>query len=170
MEITIPMEKRELFLRELSCRVRKINHPRSFEPFGLLFNSRIREKAFYGNIGNDSFWLRSYSAKGYEARLPGRYCHGRIVDAGDCLKIKLSWRFTLYWPIALIIIYLLFLLDVEFSGVAIALSMPIYLVVCLAIFVMGIGMHEKEEQQVVELLKSIRSLISTEEKPDDITP
>lgn len=166
MEFVFPIETREEFLTVLGSHCRKIEKPIAFEPVFLLFNRKIRDKTIYGNVGEDSFWLRAYNAKGYEARVPGRYCRGHMTEKGSDYLVKISWRFTPYWPLALILIYLIFLIDIEFSTTALFLSMPLYMVVCLGIFVVGSGMHEKEEQQIVELLKTIHADICFKHSKD----
>lgn len=155
MEFVFPIESKEEFIYILKSHCRRIEKPISFEPIALSFNRKIRDKTIYGNINDSSFWLRAYNAKGYEARLPGRYCFGRLKENGDELLVKISWRFTLYWPVTLILIYLIFLIEAKFSMPALFISLPLYIVVCLVIFVIGFGMHEKEEQQVIELLEMI---------------
>lgn len=157
MKLVYPIEGRDQLINSLKLCCTKINRPFAFEPIAMLFNRKIRNKAIYGNVYENSFWLRAYNAKGFEARLPGRYCFGHIIENGSELVVKISWRFTVYWPLMLTLIYLIFLIDVKFSETALFLSLPIYMVVCLAIFVVGIGVHEKEELQVMELLETIHS-------------
>lgn len=163
----IPASQKDKFLSRLSTSLTKVESPKAFEPLFIMFNKRINNAGFYGMINGDYFWIRRYDGKIHEAKLPGRYYSCKISKSGEHLLITAQWRFTLYWPVVLLAIYIFFVCYFSISVDSVFLSFPIYLLACLVIFAIGIGTHEKEECQVQDLLKNICTEMPDENMPNE---
>lgn len=150
----LPGKKNE-FLIQLDNELRKTDRPFSFEPLGLVFNQKIECRGIYGNIYENSFWLRAYNQGWYEARLPGRYCLGQIDETNEETIILVTWRITPYWPVMFGVAYLIAASIVGLASFAGAAMMILFLTAFILIMLLGIRVHKNEERQVIALVKSL---------------
>ena len=158
MTIILPIEKKNDFLQMLESNIIPAKSPRIFSPFSIIFGDKIRDKGVYGNIGENSFWIRAYNASGHETTLPGRYCQARISINKSQIIIKTKWKVQIYWPLSIALLYSLMSINMGFKfdiADIIALLCVLGGGYFIAVII-GLFFHRKEERQIKELLVFIR--------------